>query len=189
VIAVTGILAVSLLTVLAFFVLNRYLAPAVASLAVLAAIGLAEASPSRRRIWVALGLAASLLSVLTYFEGAHGPSFNRERPDLQVAARWMRGRIDPHAAVMTRSTALPYYLPTNRLVVPPVTDIVRLYRYAQFHHVRYFIFDPPTQLWRPALRPLLDGTDHTSEGFKTLHRLRVEDRTTVIFEVVPVPSA
>ncbi|MEY2399207.1 MAG: hypothetical protein QOJ00_2381, partial [Actinomycetota bacterium] len=158
------------------------------ALAVLAGIGLARLSPKPRRWWVAIGLVASVCSLLTYFEGPHGPSFVRERPDLQVAARWMRGRIDPNATVMTRSTALPYYLPTNRLLVPPVTDVAHLYRYARFHHAKYLIFDPPTQLWRPDLASLLDGRDHSSEGFKTLHTVRVEDRTTVIFEVVPAAS-
>ncbi|MEY2397203.1 MAG: hypothetical protein QOJ00_377, partial [Actinomycetota bacterium] len=72
VLAVGGILGVSVATVLGFFVLNRYLAPAVAALAVLAGIGLARLSPKPRRWWVAIGLVASVCSLLTYFEGPHG---------------------------------------------------------------------------------------------------------------------
>ena len=188
VVAVTGILGLSLVTVLAFFVLNRYLPPVVAALALLSGIGLADLAPKRRTLWVAIGVVASVCSVLTYFEGAHGPQFVRERPDLQVATRWMRGRIDAKAIVMTRSTALPYYLPSNRLLVPPVTDVPRLYRYAAHHGVKYFLFDPTTQLLRPDLAALADGGDHSSEGFKTLHMVRVEDRTTFIFELVPRPA-
>ncbi len=189
VIALTGILGLALITVLGFFVLNRYLPPVIAAFAVLAGIGLGDLSLKRQRLWVAIGLVASVCSLLTYFEGPHGPQFVRERPDLQVATRWMRGRIEPKAIVMTRSTALPYYLPSNRLLVPPVTDVARLYRYANHHGVKYFLFDPTTQLLRPDLSPLLDGNDHSAEGFTTLHTLQVEGRTTVIFELVSLPDS
>ncbi len=185
VLAVTGIMALSLVTVLGFFVLNRYLPPVAVALCVLAGIGLASLSESRRRLWVAIGLAASVCSLLGYFEGAHGPQFVRERPDIKIAGLWLRDRIPPTATVMTRSTSLPYYLPKNRLVIPPVTDVDRLHKFSQYRHVEYFIFDPTTQLYRPDLAPLLDGRDHRADGFELVHTFTVEDRTTVIFKVVP----
>ena len=188
VLAVTGIFALAIFTVLGFFVLNRYLPPAVAALSVLAGVGLAQLSERRRRIWVTIGLVATVFSVMTFLEGPHGPQLVRERPELQIAARWIRGHVDPTATMMTRSTALPYYLPASRLIVPPVATIPQLHRYARHQGVKYFVFDPTTQLWRPDLAPLLDGGDHTREGFKTLHTFHVENRTTVIFELVPLPA-
>ncbi len=186
VLATAGVLGLALATVTGFFVLNRYLPPAIAGLAVFAGVGLAEITDDRRRrLWVAIGLAASVMSIATYFEGLHGPELVRERPDLQIAARWLRQNAPEGESVMTRSTALPYYMPKNKLIVPPVGTVNQVWRYARFQNVKYFIFDPTTQLWRQELAPLLDGGDHRRDGFETLHTFRVENRTTVIFKVIP----
>jgi hypothetical protein len=186
VIAVAGVFALTLATVTGFFVLNRYLPPVVAALAVVAGVGLADVSDRRRRLWVTIGLVTSIMSICTYLEGPHGPQLVRERPELQIAARWLREHDIPKGdAVMTRSTALPYYLPNNKLIVPPVGTVNQIWRYARFHNVKYFIFDPTTQLWRHELLPLMDGGDHRLEGFKTIHTFHVENRTTWIFEVIP----
>jgi hypothetical protein len=185
IIALAGVFGLALATVTGFFVLNRYLPPVIAALAVFAAVALADLDERKRRIWVAIGLVASLMSIGTYLEGPHGPQIVRERPELQIASRWLRERIPPGDVVMTRSTALPYYLPRNKLIVPPVGTINQVWRYARFHNIKYFIFDPTTQLWRQELAPLLDGGDHRLQGFETVHSFRVENRTTVIFKVIP----
>jgi hypothetical protein len=186
VIAVAGVLALSLATVIGFFVLNRYLPPVVAALAVFAAVGLADLDGRRLRTWVSIGIVTSIMSIGTYLEGPHGPQLVRERPELQIAARWLREHHIPKGdAVMTRSTALPYYLPNNKLIVPPVGTISQVWRYARFQNVKYFIFDPTTQLWRHELMELMDGGDHRLQGFKTIHTFHVENRTTWIFQVVP----
>ncbi|MEY2472360.1 MAG: hypothetical protein QOK28_1689 [Actinomycetota bacterium] len=185
VIAVAGVLALSLATVIGFFVLNRYLPPVVAALAVFAAVGLADLDERKRRIWVTIGIVTSIMSICTYFEGPHGPQLVRERPELQIAARWLREHHIPKGdVVMTRSTALPYYLPNNRLIVPPVGTLAQVWRYARYQNVKYFIFDPTTQLWRDQLATLMDGRDHRLEGFQTIHTFHVEDRTTWIFKLV-----
>ena len=186
VVAVTGIFGLSLAVVLGFFVLNRYLPPAVAALCVLAGVGLAQLRARTRRWCVGIGLAASVLSLMTYFEGPHGPQLVRERPEIQVAARWLRGHIPRGEAVMTRSASMTYYLPDNRLVLPPVGSIAQVYRYARHHRAKYLVLDPTTQLLRADLAPLADGRDHRSVGFETIHTFRVEDRTTVIFKLIPV---
>ncbi|HVT75475.1 MAG TPA: hypothetical protein VHD87_00480 [Acidimicrobiales bacterium] len=186
VVAVLGVLLVTLAIVIGFFVLNRYLPPVVAALAVLAAVGLAELPERQRRIWVTVGIVASIMSICTYFEGAHGPQIVRERADLQIAARWLRQQhIPPSARVMTRSTALPYYLPHNKLIVPPVGTLEQVWRYARYQNVTYFIYDPTTQLWRPDLLALMDGRDHARDGFATIHTFASEGRTTWIFKVLP----
>jgi hypothetical protein len=185
-VAVLGVLLLTLAIVLGFFVLNRYLPPVVAALAVFAAVGLADLDERKRRLWVTIGLVTSVMSTCTYLEGPHGPELVRERPEIQIAARWLRERhIAPGAAVMTRSTSLPYYLPDNKLIVPPVGTISQVWRYAHFLGVKYFIFDPTTQLWRKDLVSLMDGQDHRLEGFETIHTFHVENRTTWIFKVLP----
>ena len=184
--AVVGILGLGLATVIGFFVLNRYLPPVVAALAVFAGVGLAELNGRRFRIWVTIGLVTSVMSIATYLEGAHGPELVRERPEIQIAARWLREHhIAARDVVMTRSTALPYYLPHNKLIVPPVGTIDQIWRYARFHNIKYFIFDRTTQLWRPELAPLADGGDHRLDGFETVHTFRVEGSPTFIFKVLP----
>jgi hypothetical protein len=185
VVAVTGILGLSLAVVLGFFVLNRYLPPAIAALSVLAGVGLSQLRDRPRKWWVAIGLAASVLSLMTYLEGPHGPQLVRERPEVQVAARWLRGHVPKRAAVMTRSASITYYLPDNRLILPPVGSIAQVYTYARYHHAKYLVLDPTTQLLRPDLAPLSDGRDHRADGFELVHRFRVEDRTTVILKLVP----
>jgi hypothetical protein len=186
VVAVAGVLVLSTATVIGFFVLNRYLPPVIAALAVFAAVGLADLDERKRRIWVTIGLVTSIMSIGTYLEGPHGPELVRERPELQIAARWLREHNIPQGdAVMTRSTALPYYLPHNKLIVPPVGTINQVWRYARFQNVKYFIFDPTTQLWRHELLPLMDGGDHRLQGFETIHTFHVENRTTWIFKVIP----
>ncbi|MEY2426738.1 MAG: hypothetical protein QOI61_2310 [Actinomycetota bacterium] len=184
VIALAGVLGLALATVTGFFVLNRYLPPVIAALAVFAAVALADLDERKRRVWVSIGLVASVLSIGTYLEGPHGPQIVRERPEIQIAARWLRHNIPEGKVVMTRSTALPYYLPNNQLIVPPVGTVNQVWRYARFQNVKYFIFDPTTQLWRPDLAPLVDGGDHRLEGFETVHSFRVENRTTFIFKVI-----
>ncbi|HUR78625.1 MAG TPA: hypothetical protein VMZ22_11795 [Acidimicrobiales bacterium] len=184
VVAVVGVLLLSLATVIGFFVLNRYLPPAISALVVLAAIGLAELQGRAARIWITVGLVTSVMSLATWFEGAHGPTLVRERPDLQLAARWLRNRVPAGATVMTRSTALPYYLPNNKLLVPPVGTVAQVWRYSRFNHVGYFLFDPTTQLYRQGLAPLTDGKDHSAEGFELLHVVRVEDRETFIYRIL-----
>jgi hypothetical protein len=185
VIAVAGVLALSTGTVIGFFVLNRYLPPVVAALAVFAGVGLADLDERKRRLWVTIGLVTSLMSIGTYLEGPHGPQLVRERPELQIAARWLREHVPEGEAVMTRSTALPYYLPHNKLIVPPVGTIEQVWRYARYQNVKYFIFDPTTQLWRHELLPLMDNGDHRLQGFETIHTFHVENRTTWIFKVLP----
>jgi hypothetical protein len=185
-VAVGGVLLLSLATVTGFFVLNRYLPPVIAALAVFAGVGLAQLEGRNLRRWVAIGMVTTLMSVFTYFEGAHGPQLVRERPDIQVASRWLREHGVPKgASVMTRSTALPYYLPDNKIIVPPVGTINQVWRYARFQNVKYFIFDRTTQLWRLSLAPLADGADHRREGFETIHTFRVDGFTTYIFKIVP----
>lgn len=185
VLAVAGVLGLSLATVTGFFVLNRYLPPVIGAFAVLSAVGLAHLDDHHRRIWVSIGMVASIFSIGTYLEGPHGPQLVRERPEIQIASRWLRSRIQPGEIVMTRSTGLPYYLPNNKLIVPPVGTVNQVWRYARFHSVDYLIFDPTTQLWRPALAELLDGGDHRAQGFETVHKFQVENRTSYIFKVIP----
>ena len=183
VVAIGGVMALGLATVIGFFVLNRYLPPVVAVLVVLAAVGMAEIGDRRRRLWITLGIVTSLMSLATYFEGPHGPQIVREQPDLQIAARWLREHDIPRGArVMTRSTALTYYLPHNKLIVPAVGTPAQVLEFARFNRVRYFIFDPTTQFLRRQLAPLTRG--HHA-GFATVHKFRVDDRTTWIFKVLP----
>jgi hypothetical protein len=187
--AAAGCLFLTVATVLGFFVLNRYLPPVVAALCVFAGVGLAEVSDRRRNWWIAIGVVASIFSVLTYFEGPHGLELVRERPEIQIAGRWLHERVPAGVVVMTRNTGLPYYMPENRQIAPPVGTVDQTWRYARYQNVRYFIFDPTTQLWRPMLAELLDGADHRAQGFETVHTFHVEGRTTIIFKIVPKQAA
>ncbi|MDP1794349.1 MAG: hypothetical protein Q8K63_09465, partial [Acidimicrobiales bacterium] len=183
-IATLALVGLTLATVIGFFVLDRYLPPVVAGIAVFAGVGMAELKGPRKNWWISLGVAASLLSVATYLEGAHGPQIVRERKDIQLAARWLRPLAKPGDVVMTRGTSLPYYMPEQRLVVPPVGTTNQLWRYARVNNVKYLIFEPTTQLWRPQLVELTDGQDHSSIGFKLLHQFRSDGRPTFIYQIV-----
>ncbi len=174
----------TLATVIGFFVLDRYLPPVVASLAVFAGVGLAALETPKRNLWIALGMAGSVLSLLTYLTDPIGPTLVRERKDIQLAARWLRPIAAPGDVVMTRGTSLPYYMPQQRLVVPPVGSVNQTWRYARFNHVKYFIFEPTTQLWRPQLALLTDGADHANVGFRLLHHFVQDGRPTFIYEIV-----
>jgi hypothetical protein len=180
----TALIGLTLATVIGFFVLDRYLPPVVAGFAVFAGVGLATLQSQRRNLWIALGIAGSILSLLTYLTDPIGPTLVRERKDIQLAARWLRPQAKPGDVVMTRGTSLPYYMPEQRLVVPPVGSVNQTWRYARFNHVKYFVFEPTTQLWRPQLALLTDGADHSNVGFKLLHRFVQDGRPTFIYEIV-----
>ena len=171
-------------TVIGFFVLDRYLPPVVAGFAVFAGVGLATIKTKRRNLWITLGIVGSLLSLGTYLTDPIGPTLVRERKDIQLAARWLRPHAEPGDVVMTRGTSLPYYMPNQRLVVPPVGTVNQTWRYARFNNVKYFVFEPTTQLWRPSLALLADGQDHANVGFKLLHQFVADGRPTFIYEIV-----
>ncbi len=183
-VATIALIGLTMATVLGFFVLDRYLPPAVAGFTVFAGVGLASLRSANTNRWIALGMVGCLLSLAGYVEGTGRPPLARERHDIQTAARWLRPHAKPGDVVMTRGTALPYYMPKQRLVVPPVGSLSQIWRYARFNNVRFFIFEPTTQLWRPELVVLTDGADHSDSGYKLLHRFVADGRPTFIYEIV-----
>lgn len=183
-IATLALMGLTLATVIGFFVLDRYLPPVVASLAVFAGVGLAALTGPKKNLWIALGIVGSLLSLGTYLTDPIGPTLVRERKDIQLAARWLRPHAEPGDVVMTRGTSIPYYMPDQRLVVPPIGSVNQTWRYARYNHVKYFVFEPTTQLWRPKLALLTDGLDHSDAGFKLLHQFVADGRPTFIYEIV-----
>lgn len=182
--ATMALIGLTLATVIGFFVLDRYLPPVVAGFAIFAGVGLAAVEGRRKTLWIALGMAGSVLSLATYLTDPIGPTLVRERKDIQLAARWLRPHASPGDVVMTRGTSIPYYMPEQRLVVPPVGTVNQTWRYARFNNVKYFVFEPTTQSWRPSLELLADGQDHSDIGFKLLHQFVADGRPTFIYEIV-----
>jgi hypothetical protein len=180
-------IAIPVFTVISYFVLQRYLIPAVALVCALVAVGLLELP--KRWIRIATILTFVLLASSTaasLYGNANGWFHpNYPYPERQAVGEWIGDHSRPDDLVMSTSKVVGYY--ANRNVVPiPWATQAKVINFARHYGVRYLVVDQAFAVrFRPQLKTLL--FHNPWKALTAVHRIQEGPRRTVVYELTPRP--
>jgi 4-amino-4-deoxy-L-arabinose transferase-like glycosyltransferase len=180
-----AVLALPVLTALAFFVKPRYLVVPAAVATVFAGLGVAAAPARARRALLLGALALLALAAVQDFRGLAGWGHPTDHPDQRAAGEWLAANAAPGAKVLTRSMVVEYYA-ERPTVAMPYAELDQMLAFARHYRARYLVADSYTVTrLRPQLAPLRTG--QPVPGLTLVHVVHVDRRTTRIFAITPDP--
>lgn len=179
------VMALPVLTGLAFFLQPRYLVVPAALATVLVGPAVMTLRPQLRRPVVVCVLALLLLSSLQAFRGPAGWWHPADHSDQRLAGEWIAAHSDAGDRVMTRSMVVEYYAQRSTIAIP-YAELDEVLRFARHYGAQYLVVDWYTVVrLRPQLTALRE--DDRVSGLRLVHEVRAEGRTTRIFALDPAP--
>lgn len=173
-------------TVLAFFVLPRYLIVTTALLYGICGIGL-TLLPEK---WllpakVAVGLMMGLTVFGTMF-GPGGFGHPREPVEQRAIGEWLAENTDPDDRIMTRSQVVAFHADRQTVALPYASPEATL-RFGAHYKARYLVADEFILWeWRPQLRYLFE--DGPWPGLRLIHEVERQGRLARVFEIESSPD-
>lgn len=182
VLSMLGVALVPVATVLAFFVLPRYLVVTTALLYGLCGIGLTML-PAR---WLTPAkVAIGLMMGLTVFGAMFGPGgFGQPREPLEQRAvgEWLQQHTDPDDRIMTRSQVVAFHAERQTIALPYAPTATTL-AFGAHYGARYLVADEFILWdWRPQLRHLFG--DGPWQDLRLVHQVEAQGRVARVFEIV-----
>lgn len=181
-----AITAVVMATALGFFVLPRYLTPAVVALCITAGLGAGELMARSRRWAIStVGVVGAVLVLpLVMSIGVVGGAFDTHEPvEHRYAGDWIAQNTEPDARVMTRSLVTKFYA-DRQTVAMPYASLDETLRFARHHGVDYIVADAfLLRRMRPQYFELF--AEEPPEGVRLVHELVYRGRVTRIFALDP----
>jgi hypothetical protein len=181
--SMVAVAAAPVLTVLAFFVLARYLVVTTAVLHVLCGIGLAALPPRWRRPALVGALCLMAVTVVGSASGPGGFGHPREGVEQRLIGEWIRDHTDEDARIMTRSQVVAFYADRETLALPYATPR-RTVAFGRHFAADYLVADEFILWeWRPQLRHLFG--DGPWPGLELVHEVRAQGRVARVFALDP----
>ena len=185
VVLLAAVVGLATATALGFFVLPRYLIPAVGVLCALAGLGLVRLRPSWRR-WAFYGALVLLVVPIAADIPRDGGMFRTREPvEHQIAGEWLADNAPAGSRIMTRSLVTEFYS-ARKAVAMPYGSVRETVRFAYHHGVDYLVADEYSlNRMRPQLAPLFE--DGPWPGLRLEHEFTHRGRLTRIFALDPPP--
>ena len=185
--ATVAAIAVPVVTVVSYFVLQRYLIPAAALTCALVAVGLLELPKRWSRVATIVTFVLLASSAATGLYGNANGWFhpNYPYPERKEVGQWIGDHSRPGDLVMSTSRVVGYY--ANRNVVPiPWATQAKVIRFGRHYGVRYLVVDQAYAVrFRPQLKTLL--FNNPWKELRAVHRVQEGSRRTVVYELTPRP--
>lgn len=181
VLSMVAVALVPVATVLAFFVLPRYLIVTTALLYGLCGLGLTMLPPR----WTAPAkVATGLMMGLTVFGAMFGPGgfgHPREPVEQRAIGEWLEANTDPADRIMTRSQVVAFHSDRQTVALPYASPDETI-RFGAHYGARYLVADEFILWeWRPQLRFLFG--EGPWQNLRLVHEEQRQGRVARVFEI------